>query len=308
MTNVQNNLSRRYLLGQLTEVEQAALETQFFADAVRLEEVWAAENQLVDDYVRERLPRTERQQFEQHYLASPRHRERVAFARQLLKTVDEATAQAAESMRQPERWANFWALLRGPQLAWGLALAALLVMLIGGTKLLRERAHLRAQLTATQTAQQQRERELAERLAAAQTQNEQRAAALAELERLRNATPTPSITPPPPAPKVLAFVLSAGLLRGSDKAQQLAIPPGTSQIELRLRLETRDYATYQIQLRTVEGAALLTRSQLKLRADQLAVALPANKLRAGDYILTLSGVAAAGTIEEVNRYFFRVSR
>lgn len=307
MTNGQEKLLRRYLLGQLPEAEQAALESQYFANPERLEEVWDVENQLVDDYVRERLAHSERPQFEQHYLASPRHRARVALARQLLNATEETAAQAAEAARQPARWANFWALLYGPQLAWGMALAVLLVLFIGGIKLLRERAQLRAQPAASQNTHLQRERELAAQLAAAQTQNEQRAAALAEHERLRQAAPVPSTTAQAPAPKIFAFVLSAGLLRGSDNSQLLAIPPGTSQVELRLRLESSDYPTYQIQLRTVEGADVLRRRQLKPRAGQLAVALPANKLRAGDYLLTLTGLAAAGT-EEVNRYFFRVSR
>lgn len=289
-------------------LQNRALETQFCADAERLDEVWAAENQLVDDYVRERLARTERQQFEQHYLDSQPHRERVAFARYLLKAANEAAAQRDEAAHRPSPWTNLWALLRGPQLAWGMALAALLVVFIGGAKLWRERAQLRAQLTATQPAQQQRERELAGQRAAAQTQTEQRAAELAERARWRNAAPSPSATPQAQPPKVLAFVLSAGLLRGTGAPQPLAIPRGASQIELRMRLEASAYAAYQIQLRTVEGTEILSRSQLKPRAGQLAVILPANKLRAGDYILTLAGMAAAGTVEEVNRYFFRVSR
>src|SRR5438093_1182323 len=121
LTESQEGLMRRYLLGELPEAEQATLEAQFFADAEQLEEIWALENQLVDDYVRGRLAHVERAQFEQYYLDSPRHREHVALARLLLRAADAEAVTANESERAPSRWAQFWALLRGPQLAWGLA-------------------------------------------------------------------------------------------------------------------------------------------------------------------------------------------
>jgi hypothetical protein len=306
MSKRQENQARRYLLGQLPALEQEALETRFFAEAEQLEEVWAAENQLVDEYVRGQLDRAEHAQFEQYYLDSQPHRDRVALARQLLNTIDEAATQAVEPTQSVAPWANFWAWLRGPQLAWGMAVALLLVAFLVGAKRMYERAQYRAQLAA-QTAQQQRERELAEQRAAAQTQeNERRAAELAERERLRNVTPAPSVTPQAQPPKVFAFVLSAGLLRGGGAPQPLSIPHGMGQVELRMRLEATDYASYQITLRAVEGGEILSRSQLKPRANQLAVRLSANKLPVGDYILALSGVKA-DTIEEINRYFFRVT-
>lgn len=305
MSTRQENQARRYLLGQLPAAEQEALETQFFAESEQLEEIWATENQLVDEYVRGQLNRAEHAQFEQYYLDSQPHRDRVALARQLLSTIDQATTRSAETTQTAAPWANFWAWLRGPQLAWAMAAALLFVAFLVGAKRMREQAQFRAQLAA-QTAQQQRERELAEQRAAAQTQaNERRTAELAERERLRTTTPAPSATPPAQPPKVFAFVLSAGLLRGSGTPQPLTIPRNTSQVELRMRLENSDYANYQIKLRTVEGSEILSRNQLKSRANQLAVVLPASKLPAGDYILTLSGVQA-NAVEEVNRYFFRV--
>lgn len=301
MNNAQEKLARRYLLGQLPAAEQEALEAAFFTASARLEEVWAVENQLVDDYVRGKLGRTEQAQFEQYYLDSQPHRERVALARKLLKVVDEAAAQT--TAHKPAFWASLWAFLRGPQLAWGIALAALVLLSAGGLQLLRERAQLRSQLAAAQTAQQQRERDWAEQLAAARAQPEQRPTV--------SATPSPTIPSagPPPAkpPTVFSFVLSASLLRGGSAPQALNIPRDASQIELRMRLETSDYTVYQASLRTVEGAAVWNRSQLKSRAGQLAVAVPAHKLRAGDYILTLAGISASGAVEEVNRYFFRSS-
>jgi hypothetical protein len=78
---------RRYLLGMLPEVEAVALEQRYFSDPETFEQVWAAENDLVDDYVAGRLGAGERRLFTERYLASPRHRERVAAAAALRSSV-----------------------------------------------------------------------------------------------------------------------------------------------------------------------------------------------------------------------------
>jgi hypothetical protein len=305
MAKGRENLLRRYLLGQLPEAEQEALESQFFADAERLDEVWALENQLIDEYVRERLAQPERAQFEQSYLVSPRHRERVALARQLLKVVDEAAAQPDAAAPHVSPWASFWAQLRGSQLAWGLALATVL-LLASGVWLLRERAHQRAALAAAQLAQQQREADLANQLAVAQARNEQLAAELAEKERAPQVEVEKAPAAQAPA-RTLSFFLTASLLRGSSAPQSLTIPRRTQQVELKLRLASKDYPAYQAQLRTVEGGLVWNRQNIKPAGLRVAITVPAAKLPAGDYILTLTGVTAAREAEEVNRYFFRVA-
>ncbi len=299
MVNDQENLLRRYLLGNLPESEQETIETQYFSDAGWLEEVWAVENRLVDDYVRDRLARAERGQFEQYYLDSPLHRERVALARMLLRAADAASDPVAPELSSR---AQFRALWRMPQLAWGLSFATLL-LLAGGAWLMVERTRERAQFVAVQS--EQRERVLAAELAATRAQNERLAAVLAA--RQTTPSPSPSPTPSPVTqPPVLVFALTASLLRGNAAPQLLTIPRQARQVKLQMRLEARDYAFYQIQVRTVEGATVWRSQTVKPHAGRVAIAVPAAKLSAGDYILTLSGVSTAPAVAEVNRYFFRV--
>jgi len=88
---------RRYLLGDLPEAETVALEERYFADPEAFEQVWAVENDLVDDYVAGRLDSAEQERFESHYLSSPPHRERVAAARALRgRSSDSLTASRAK--------------------------------------------------------------------------------------------------------------------------------------------------------------------------------------------------------------------
>src|SRR5262245_61522936 len=84
----QDERMTRYLLGDLPETEQIALEQEYFADPEKFEEVWAVENDLIDSYVRGQLSRAEQELFERNYLQTPKHRERVATARKLIETVD----------------------------------------------------------------------------------------------------------------------------------------------------------------------------------------------------------------------------
>ena len=74
------NLIRRYLLGELAEADQAALERELLIDRGKFDQVWGVENELVDSYVRGEMSRADRERFEVHYLVSPLHRERVVIA------------------------------------------------------------------------------------------------------------------------------------------------------------------------------------------------------------------------------------
>lgn len=105
---------RRYLLGELADEPAAALERDYFAHDELFDRVWAAENDLVEEYVAGRLSAHELDRFERHYLTSPEHRDRVAMARQLRS-------------REP----------RGLPIVWTVALAAALILAVGAVWIVR---------------------------------------------------------------------------------------------------------------------------------------------------------------------------
>src|SRR5688500_6089886 len=86
--NDSKHVMTRYLLGELSEGEQAALEKAYFEDPDVFTELTAAEEGLVDDYARDRLSPDDRARFERVYLADPRRRERVQFAQALITRLD----------------------------------------------------------------------------------------------------------------------------------------------------------------------------------------------------------------------------
>jgi hypothetical protein len=311
----QSERMRRYLLGALTEAEQVTLEQQFFADGEMLDRVWATESELVDGYVRGRLPHAEREQFERHYL--PQHRERVAFAKELLRMADEVTNENAAVLPATANtptesfWAKFLAALRTPQFALGAA-AVVALALLGGAWLVRDRVHRQQQLAQSQTEQRAREQRLRELEAQVAQQRDRNSQLSAELEQLREEQhgASSSIAPGPSRPTIFSYLLLPPV-RASTEQQVLRIPANISQVQLRMKIERGDYQHYQASLRAVDGGGSWPAASVKASTDKggvtVSVLIPAAKLARGDYILTLAGIDAGGTAEEIDRYFFRVS-
>src|ERR1044071_1499675 len=76
-------LISRYLLGELSEEQQAEIEDRAFADNEYLASITAVENDLIDEYVRQELSEADRRRFESRFLASAERRKRVEFAKAL---------------------------------------------------------------------------------------------------------------------------------------------------------------------------------------------------------------------------------
>jgi hypothetical protein len=76
-----HHLIRRYLLGQLPDPSQQSLEEGFMTGDTSLEELEAAEDELVDEYLAGRLSNHERDQFEKYFLSTPEREQKLRFAK-----------------------------------------------------------------------------------------------------------------------------------------------------------------------------------------------------------------------------------
>jgi hypothetical protein len=314
------NLIRRYLLGELAEADQAALEKELLIDRGKFEQVWAVENELVDSYVRGEMSRADRKRFESHYLASPLHRERVAIAESFLTDIDQAVGERVEVReKKPVVYWRRRLPLRLPRLVFGPVFAMVLVMALLLTFSLVwsyiERVRLTGQIASVQKEAQteheflrQRERELASRnqeiekeIADVSQRNEQLKAELEQLRRRGQATPS----------MVLSYLLAPASLRSQKGPPLTTISLSAGKARLMMDLYNNDYANYQVILQTVEGREILRRrtGKIRLGKDRAFATLRVNPgdLAKGDYILILLGQTADGRIEEIDRYFFRVS-
>lgn len=104
---------RRYLLGTASDEERDLHEDAYFQSADALSAMEDAEDALIEAYLDDGLPVSDRAAFEQHYLASPIHRRRLQVAKGLRR--------AAVDRHAPVAWSGL-----------GLAAAALLAVTVAG--------------------------------------------------------------------------------------------------------------------------------------------------------------------------------
>jgi hypothetical protein len=95
---------RRYLLGQMSEAEEAGVERAYLGSDDALEALRAREDELIEEYLADTLESAERERFERLFLASPARLERLVF----LSALQDRAAPAALRL-VPGRGTRSWA-------------------------------------------------------------------------------------------------------------------------------------------------------------------------------------------------------
>jgi uncharacterized coiled-coil protein SlyX len=316
MTN-QEQIIQRYLLGEMSEAEQEALEQKYFDDTTLFDQMVQVENELVDKYARGWLPPPVRERFEQYYLAQPERRESADFAIALDAKLNQITeVTGAPVIRIESRWSRLRYSMQRPKLAWALSVALLLMAALTVWFLIETR-RLRNGLAMTENqraSQEQRGLELQQQVANERQRSDQLSA---KLDRLLEEQKSVSPSPPPPlksAPASVTLMLAVGGTRSANTASPkvLAIPTGTEQVRLQLNLRESGYPSYRAVLQQAGGKEIFVWQRLTPKTTEsganLALIIPAERFATGDYILTLRGVSKTGEVEDVSKSLFRVER
>jgi len=103
---------RRYLLGELSEADERAIDEQMAVDDHVHEQLCAVEDELLVDYGAKKLSNQQRAAVKLRLLSRPDAAERVRFGASLSALADAAPVAAVES-----GWSRLWQWLRGPRLA-----------------------------------------------------------------------------------------------------------------------------------------------------------------------------------------------
>ncbi|HEU4770318.1 MAG TPA: tetratricopeptide repeat protein, partial [Pyrinomonadaceae bacterium] len=119
---------RRYLLGQCDEAELEAIEAAVLTDDAAFEELLAAEDEVIDEYINKNLSPEERASFENRFLAGPERREQLRFARVFDRYLT-SKRETAAPQPTPSRssWAWMHSLYSSPI---GVAVSAILLVVI----------------------------------------------------------------------------------------------------------------------------------------------------------------------------------
>lgn len=298
----------QYLLGSLPEAETARLDELSIADDEFVSRLGAAENELVDAYVRGELSGDDLRRFSAHYLSSQRRRDKVAFADALrLREIREAAPAARAAAVKPARRSAAWRFLTisGPAPAWAFAGVAALTLVAAAYLLVANR-----RLQQESTHPQSDRASLEDRVRDLQTRRERTRSvdagvpkepdgggrARAKVEPLR-----------------LASLLLDPPTRGLGRVERLAVPPATDTVSLNLQLETDEFPRYRVSLKAAANDRTVWRAdklESTLEGDRrvIAVLVPAALLTPGRYFVELTGETRRGAAELLGTYAFEVVR
>jgi hypothetical protein len=293
---VEDALLIRYLLGDLSESDQVAVEDRAFAESEYLGALEAAEADLIDTYVRGGLLESDRRAFERQFLNSPNRRRKVEFARAL-------AVVATESLVHPRTRPSLRELFRGssPLLRFAAGFA-MVFCLVGGFWLIYQNTAMRSQISALES----RRREL-------ETQRQR-------LERQLGAEQSRALSPKAPDQEsagstrfAALLVLAPGLSRSEARTEELVLRPSTTIAHIRIQLEPRDdYPHFRAELRTRRGDEVVTAGNLVRRQTSagytVSFDVPASALAPGDYELALKGTGASQGLTDIGFYYFRVRK
>ena len=318
-----------YLLGSLSEEEIEQLDELSITDDEMAARLQVVENDLVDAYAKGEMAGATLERFNSYYLASPRRREKAAFARGFQDFLHHAaTTQRQQSSFQelsavkerasPRSFLRRYFFTPRSAVQWWLAAAALIAIVVGGW-LAFDNLRLRHQMNQAQAEReelQKRERELQTELAdnrSGVSEKERELAALrerlAEIERQSGKQPFAK-SETDSKPNVVAFTL-APQMRGAGQAATVSIPADADQVALQLELEPSDFTSYRAELKTQPGNEAVWKSgrlQVRARGDDktITVSLRAELLKSQTYKLEVYGVSPTGATELISSYPFRV--
>jgi hypothetical protein len=284
----------RYLLGALPDAETERLDEQSLADDDFADKLKLAEDDLIDAYVSGTLTCDLRERFESHYLASPRRRDKVAFARRFLAAVDRTSSQLHAVAPAPA--------VREPSRAWTfrLALAAAAVLVIMSSVLLTTDARLRRDL-----------RQAESHTADAQSHVNALAARLQDAQKAANLAKQTRADAPAPEPGGGVALVLPPQTRGVGPEPIVAVESAGVSITLGLQSGRRDGDAYAAALRDPATNRIIWRgagTPSRRILDLVTVRVPAAVLHAQHYVIELSSSHAGGVPAFVNSYAFEVVR
>lgn len=276
---------RKYLLGDLSEEEQEAIEALLFTDREFSEKLSLARTEMVDDYVAANLSAKEREEMEKHFLSTPEHFRMVEISRALAKRLGDRdqdlpiAGSEASTIPPPYHIRHLKAII---------SLTAGMILLVTSYAVWETVKH-RHPNNPVNEAQEQR----------AILENE-----LVKLNRPATGSAQTTFA-------VVSLNLKPILVRDIGENRSVVIPKNPSIVRLRLELPVDKYQSYRASLQTDEGVDLGAIDGLReatLNNGKVVVLdLPSWLMRPGSYQIKLTGVLMSGQSEDITQYPFEIA-
>jgi hypothetical protein len=322
------------LLGELPSEKQEQVEELLLTREDFFEELLIIEDELVDDYLRDKLSADEQKNFRHYFLSTPERYEKLRVARAFKRYLDEKVAAEATvtELKPALKPASWWRALQGylsfPQMR--LLAPAMIILLIaialGALWILKNKQPVQIareessppQLSPS-TASIPPNRNIPEAKETGHTPAETGRTPTQVAEGVapnRNAAPEQrperALRNPPARTPTLAVTLIPGMLRSAGSMQEVNLSRGEERLQLKLSLTSDDYRQYRAVLQTAGGRNILSRDNLKRsgtpQGPTVIVTVPTTLLSPGEYRLTLSGATPDKTFETAGQYYFKVNK
>ncbi|HKV41624.1 MAG TPA: hypothetical protein VJX67_20640 [Blastocatellia bacterium] len=311
------DLMARYLLGQLSDEENARIEQEFLCDDEYFEQLSAVEAALIDDYIQGRLSKSESTQLEGLLHSSAHEWGEVEFSRSLIDAVRSRSSRPTPKVASAHWWLPAVTRLRQNGRT-SLALAALLIIVLLATFSLRNRTLERRiqQLDAERLAIGKTELELRRQLEDQEAhtrdlvkqmeiQRDNLEQVERELDSLRNSKGGLS------SDNLATILLVPGIVtKGGEALKTVRIKPGVTSLRIEVSVGgNKRYVSYGVIVKTFDDRQIWARDTvLPAPSGNVIITLPAATLASDDYTLTLRGRLENGGLADLEDYSFRVRR
>lgn len=273
---VTDALLRQFLLGKVEDEERQRIESLFITDSVMNDRVLAAEQELMDDYLEDRLSTADKETFLSLYGDTEAQQRELGIA----KSIQEwATNQPVTYASLISVWDRLRARLLNPTIVIPIAVTAVLLIVLVLVWVNSQRTDRNKQY-----------------YLAVQEQ-------LAQLNTLSSLRELPAQMSP--------LTLKPAVVRSVDPQPELTISSNVHFAELRLLwMQQEDYTTYQALVLSLGDKQSYTVSNLVLENESgkvVRIRLPSGMLTRGNYQIELRGVAADSSKSPPEVYSFTVS-
>lgn len=286
--NLSDGTIRRFLLAQLSASEQEGFEAALFADPQLDRRARLAEIALIDDYVLDCLKANDRDVFQKEFLVTTARRRKLEVSHALRQTFT-----ADENVSQHARSSNAQRLFVWPALAWRIAFAIVVLMVLFASALVIRRE---PQIV---------KRIIPKRFRPAAVNSPTPAAAhhaTNSAESPEHRDETPQLPAHEASPQTLVLLANSS----PDNALIVSFANNTSKaVRLELMLERKESAKFSIVLTTGSGEIVHNVPEIRVEtADRIDFDVLIERLNPGDFQVTLTRLTGEPGV--AGTYHFRV--
>jgi hypothetical protein len=317
------NALRRYLLGDLAVQEMDELEELYLADGDLFEQLTLVEDDLIEAYVRGELSSGDREKFNSRFLTSSRRKEKVENARAVREYLSRITVTEAGKKAEEKPRASLGQRLRTILLPSspvpGLAIAIIILLVIGGAWMVYRLTQAQAQLKVLATARNElaeRNTQLAEEIDQQTHKSSWLEQQVAEKQKENDMLAKQLAERPQGFFGSIASIFLVGLGEGSRgsgelKREIIPIKPETKIVRLTLILSKQQHNTYRAILEDSNNAQLgnpYSFPSITGKKAKIPFNVKASELMNGEHTILLTGRVDGGEEEVVRKYPVRIVR